>query len=648
MTPFSSLLLVPVLGLITGILCGRAGLESVHAGIFLALAAGIYFAVGRFTRNPVKGYMKNRWHYLWIYILFIGVGICSFSADKPYNPNKEISRIFSARGQIEEISTTNFGDKAIVKVQSVMNEENKIIDAPGWHLLLRTDVLGQDIDDIVIFPVSLKEIKDSRNFFNTGYAEYLKNKGISYQTECKGTEIVKAGHDMTLKGTGIKIRRHLETVIEKSPLSTTTSNFLITILLGDRTFLGSETRDLFADAGVSHILALSGMHVAIIASMLLFVLIPFNISGHYRVRLILCPVILLFYAFITGWAPSTVRAVLMMSALCLGMLLERKNNAWNSLLFATLIILLFQPAALFDPGFQLSFTCVASLIFFATQLNPVNHHEHPRLYKTAALIIATIVATAATWCVASYYFGKLPVMFFPANILILPLLPVYLGTAIIYLVLYGVGIDFTWIKILIDWFPSMITEVISLLTSDAKTAVSFTISGYSVIAWLILLLGLALYINSPHKRRWAFVSCTCGLIFVCSFIISPGQADKGGLIIQSHPLEFKILTRQNGRDMSVTIPRYKNTFCTAESCDFLFIDSKEFKLERKTINPLIVVLGNNIPTDIQEILVRLRPDKVIIHPTMRKKKEKQIIHILDSMNIMTHSIRLQGPFHIQN
>ncbi len=85
----------------------------------------------------------------------------------------------------------------------------------------------------------------------------------------------------------------------------------------------------------------------------------------------------------------------------IGIIAERKNFAGNALCSACLLILIVNPNALFDAGFQLSVVCVGALIAFASQLNPIGHRNHPKLYVACGAVITTIVATAASWALTS-------------------------------------------------------------------------------------------------------------------------------------------------------------------------------------------------------------------------------------------------------
>ena len=89
-----------------------------------------------------------------------------------------------------------------------------------------------------------------------------------------------------------------------------------------------------------------------------------------------------------------------------------KRNAGNALLAACLVILLMDPSAVYDVGLQLSFLSVASILLFVSQLNPINRHLHPRLHLITSSILVSLVATLSTWVLVSYYFKRIPILFY--------------------------------------------------------------------------------------------------------------------------------------------------------------------------------------------------------------------------------------------
>lgn len=636
-------MLIPLVGLVCGILAAFYGATFLVAGVMICVAIVIYLIVARLSKDPVKGYVLSPCHYIWVFLIFAATGIASHNISKPYELHENPERYVAAEGVIHDISQTTNGDKALVDVSRLFGRDGGTIEVDNMRILLRSDVLRQDVDDRILFPVRLKEIEDSPNYFSSGYADAMRNKGIYYETRCFEHQISKTGHTRTLTGISTGIRDRMASFIEKSRLDRQTSNFLSAILLGDRSFLNPDLRDLFADAGISHILALSGMHVAIIAGILMWILFPMNLFGYYRQRLLVTTVLLFAYTFITGWAPSTVRATIMVTAMMICIFMERKKSAWNALLLATFCILVFSPTALRDAGLQLSFICVASLIFFANQLNPLEHHDHPVLYKCASAILTTLTATLATWGIVAAYFGRIPVMFLPANLIILPILPVYLVIAIIYLSLLAMGIRISFIGSLLDHSFEYMKRFVGFLTDSGESSISYTPSEITTVLWLVVLASLAMYLNSNHGKFWKWACISILPVFIISVFFT-SNADEEGFIIQQYAHALSIQIRTNGKEETLRLKRGTDAAFQIGDKRILAVDSKDAEAGiTKSGDYDIVIICSGYKGDIAELNQVTHASLLVTHPSIRRKKESRLLMQADSLSIPIHSIRMDGP-----
>lgn len=132
------------------------------------------------------------------------------------------------------------------------------------------------------------------------------------------------------------------------------------ILLGDRTYLDADLRDAFVQSGMMHLLAISGLHVGILA---MFVWVTARTLG---LPVAATTAVVLFvvvgYALLTDVRPSVVRATVMIAVVCVGQAANRRVSALNALSVAALLILLWNPTDLFDVGAQLSFLSVLGMI----------------------------------------------------------------------------------------------------------------------------------------------------------------------------------------------------------------------------------------------------------------------------------------------
>lgn len=211
------------------------------------------------------------------------------------------------------------------------------------------------------------------------------------------------------------------------------AKFLKGLTIGDRSEISSEVKDAFVNAGVMHILAVSGLHVGLITIMFVVVLSMLRLPE--TVRIVLVCALLIIYIFLTGSSPSVVRAVIMAVVVFGAKLFDRKVDVLNSLAVAALVILFWDARQLSLPGFQLSFAAVLSIVL----LYPVFYSWFQKLSGRLRdqqfvdgiirLFCLSLAAGLGTLPFTALYFGKIPVVGFLANIPVVPLSGVVLAAA---------------------------------------------------------------------------------------------------------------------------------------------------------------------------------------------------------------------------
>lgn len=211
---------------------------------------------------------------------------------------------------------------------------------------------------------------------------------------------------------------------------------LAAMTLGDKSALTRELRDVYSMTGASHVLALSGLHMGILFSLLS--MLTFFGRGSLLVRAL---TVCMFWAFalLTGLSTSVVRSALMMSLVAVFSLRGGRVSLMNVLCLAAIVILLVSPNALFDVGFQLSFLSVFAIIM----LMPLFDSLWPERFLTAhswvrmlwSLVAVGVAAQVGTAPLVAYYFGRLPVYFLLTNLVVVPCVYALLWLSLCHLLL---------------------------------------------------------------------------------------------------------------------------------------------------------------------------------------------------------------------
>lgn len=438
-------------------------------------------------------------------------------------------------------------------------------------------------------------------------------------------------------------------------MSRPTVDFLTAMMFGDRSFLSDELKSSFSNAGVAHVLALSGMHVAIIMGIILLLLFPLCLLGLHGVRLWIAVILLWGYAYVSGLAPSTVRACIMTTFVVLALTLQRRNASGNALLAAAFTILVFDPYAIYDVGMQLSFLCVACILMFAGQLNPVNRHFHPRLYSVTSSVLVSLVATIGTWVLVSYYFKKIPLLFLPANLLILPLLPVFMSIAVLYLLLLLMGIDATFIAVILDFGYDCFIWITDRISSFGDAVIGYQVQLPVVIIWLVGVMTVG-YALKRGKKRMAvcfgtfFIAAAMVMIPLCS------ERKPDGMIIQKNYNEISLAVYDSDNEVVKYMPRntvsrwiHKGSEILAMDCLPLLDSISGYIGGGKKSRKRYLIVGSGARNiKLKDITGVDGFDKIILHSSLRRKMEAKLREEASEIGLDNiHSLRDDGPLELE-
>ncbi|MFA5127375.1 MAG: ComEC/Rec2 family competence protein [Patescibacteria group bacterium] len=240
------------------------------------------------------------------------------------------------------------------------------------------------------------------------FAKYMAMKGVG--AICSNPSVARAASvKMSLKISFFKQIFLLKSGVSKLVAQLwpePNSSLLGGLLYGDRNGLSEELKNNFNRVGLSHIVAVSGYNITIIAAAVMSVLI---IIGLYRRQAFwLALAIIILFVIFTGASASAVRAGVMGSVFLVGQYLGRPSRAAPSLVLAAALMIIFNPYILFyDAGFQLSALATAGMIFLAED----------------GVVKTTVAAIVATLPLILYQFGRLSIVALPINILILWIIP---------------------------------------------------------------------------------------------------------------------------------------------------------------------------------------------------------------------------------
>ena len=204
--------------------------------------------------------------------------------------------------------------------------------------------------------------------------------------------------------------------------------------------MDDELRDAYSAAGISHVLALSGMHIGFLWLLLTVLLKPLDGRLGWRiVRWTISTLALWTFAFIAGLEASVVRAVIMCMLMELGKLNGGKVLSMNTLSVAALGMLLYNPFYLYDVSFQLSFLAVGAIFLCYPMLFHSLELPHGPLRKLWGIVSISLAAQLGTAPLVMYYFNNFSICFLLANLVVAFAVPFIIYTAFACILFAPIG-----------------------------------------------------------------------------------------------------------------------------------------------------------------------------------------------------------------
>lgn len=290
-------------------------------------------------------------------------------------------------------------------------------------------------------------------------------------------------------------------------------DFLTALLLGDKSSLDQDLKTKFARAGVVHVLAVSGLHAGFVLLIISSICSLLRLGRHIGT---VCTLLALyFYVQLTGCGAPVVRASLMAGFYLIGRLLERTAPPFNLIGAAALTLMLINPLQLFDPGFQLSFSAVISILYIYPRLRDIPLIGRlcglKRPFFISPLIQAMLVSLSAqlgTLPFTACYFQRISLIALLINLFAVPLAG--LITALGFTTWFAWGIN-SWMAMV---YGGLNRELVSLLTTLVSTAGSLPFASVTVPVPGLCLSIVYLAVLVMLLNRWRRRTVTAMLIII--------------------------------------------------------------------------------------------------------------------------------------
>jgi ComEC/Rec2-related protein len=336
-----------------------------------------------------------------------------------------------------------------------------------------------------------------------GYRRWLRRRGISHQAYAKSAWA--GGPKPGLQSLAHRLQSRLSRRLSHLIPDPKTAGIAQAMLLGSKEDLDPELKQDFATAGLSHILAISGLHIGIIFLLLNLLFRPLQLlPGGSRLKQLLILGSLMAYLLLSGAMPAVVRATLMFGSILIFRLGRRRYYLLNVLGISAIIQMLVSPAVVFSVGFQLSYVAVVGIVLLYPAFERWVKTPWMVLNQLYGWIGVSLTASLFTAPLVAWYFGQFPTWFLLSNVLasLLAFLAVFLG----------------FLTVLFAYVPGL-AEGLAYLSSLALKGLQ------EVSSWVADLPGALITDFSWDEKGWYYLLLE--LAVACLLLRLPWLARKG-------------------------------------------------------------------------------------------------------------------------
>lgn len=291
----------------------------------------------------------------------------------------------------------------------------KILDSKKLNLYIQVNKNSEELEygDKIRLQGTYSNPSEKRNYGGYDDKQYLKTLKIVGRVKVKKIEIIEKKQENYILQLANELKGNIEEKIEKN-FEKEKASILKGLLLGETEEIQEEMKEDFQISNISHILAISGMHIGYIA--LGIQLSLKKILGKKKANIITI-FILIFYSFITGFSPSVVRAVVMGIITIGTQIVYRQSDTWNSIAFSLLIILIYNPFLILNIGLQLSYLgAIGIVLFFSSLFKIIN--KIPIFNKMKEMIAVSLSAQITILPILIYHFNIIGIYFLVTNLLV--------------------------------------------------------------------------------------------------------------------------------------------------------------------------------------------------------------------------------------
>ena len=624
-----------------------------------------------FWKNK-KALLQNSLFGITTYLLAFTLGMISFYIHYDLNSKHHYTKkSFEESNSIRAIVTTTLkpNEKYHKYFISLSHFNDSIASGKLLLYVPKSNIETLHSGDEIWLNNTVYPIPKAFNPFQFDYSKYLEKQNVFHQVYTQENQIKIVQRHKTTDYYIENLRNNLSKSFEIHQFDSKTKAIIDALILGQRLELDKETIADYSNAGVIHILAISGLHISIIYFFIVFLLKPLKkVRFGAEIQLLIVLAILWLFALLTGLPASVTRAVTLFSFISIGNYFNQPKAIYNALAISAFLILLVKPNAIFDIGFQLSYAAVLSIVLFQPFYKKFYFSENKIAVYFTDTVLVSLAAQIGVLPLSLYYFNQLPLLFLLANLVIIPLSSLVLIVGIVILplnyVLPSVAVFLGKILEYSIQFMNDYIHWIAQFKSGIITNISF--SGWLTFSMYLVIVTFIYWMYHTKINNIKYILAMI-LLFQLSYISVKWNENQGSeLVIFNEKSTLIGIKNQNSVIAFTDIPENHNTtlnhytrgtfsdslriFPMQNAISFrnkriLVVDS--LGIYKTSIKPEIVVLTQNPKINLTRLINEIKPKEIIADKTNYKNTIKRWEATCRKEKIPFHAIAEKGFYRLK-
>ncbi|RYD96917.1 MAG: ComEC family competence protein [Sphingobacteriales bacterium] len=521
--------------------------------------------------------------------------------------------------------------------------------------------------DCLLIPARLVPVTHNNNPGAFNFAQQQKRAGVYFQVFLSQDQltVLPVERKYTTTPLNARLLSQLDTYIQEP----VTRSLTRATLFNEVTDMDPQMQQDYANTGISHIIAISGMHVNMLFALFMLPLLWLKDKRKLWLKYVLVVPFVWLYIALCNYPPSAVRAAVGFTLLTLTIMLKRPQNNIHLLCMNALILLIAEPMLLFHIGVQLSFLAVLSIFIFYPPIKKWYCSKYMVLNLLWDTIAVSIAVQVLVFPLVLYYFHQFPVWFLVANCLAALFSVLQMGIAVLIMItgtmqLAAVAALLGKLLVLLTTHFNRLINWLNLHSPDLSRMIPLDALDF----WLLLLMVVLFAVFWLRKHLWAlYTGLITAFIFLLNLFLQDLTASRQDRVIVYAGTRQSVVEHIKGKSSVLLIDSFtensfkyaiqparlkyrvkdsstlplKNTYWKLQSCGILFLQHPDSLPDAKVD---YLVLSKNAQMGAEKVLGRLQPRLVILDGSFGRTAALKAAAELEAQGFSVHNTQTEGAW----